>query len=137
MSRPGRILVVDDLLHWREQLVEILEDCGFFVDAVSNGSQALKHLEDRLYHVVILDVRLNDNDHSNTDGINLLSELDERGISEATKILMLSAYGTKEQMRRAFAKHKVVDFLPKNGFTRQIFLENVQQVFAREVNINL
>jgi CheY-like chemotaxis protein len=137
MNKQGRILIVDDLPHWREQLVEILQNTGFVADAVLNGSQALERLRNSLYHVVILDVRLDDNDHGNTDGINLLSELDELGISEATKVLMLSAYGTKEQMRRAFAKHKVVDFLPKNGFTRQIFLENVQQVFAREVNINL
>jgi len=40
-------------------------------------------------------------------------------------------------MRIAFAKHKVVDFLSKDNFTKQLFLESVQQVFSEEVKINL
>jgi hypothetical protein len=67
----------------------------------------------------------------------LLDELNKRGLGDATKVIILSAYGTKEQMRTAFAKYKVVDFLSKDDFTRQAFLEKVREVFEKEVNINL
>src|SRR5205807_8219414 len=59
------------------------------------------------------------------------------GLSEATKVIMLSAYGTQEQMRLAFKDYKVADFLTKDEFSKQAFLESVQQVFSRNANINL
>src|SRR5437588_10606885 len=77
-----------------------------------------------------------DADQRNTGGIELLKELDTRGLSEATKVIILSAYGTKEQMRLAFRDHKVADFLSKDEFNNRAFLESVRQVFS-EVNINL
>ena len=137
MNRQGRVLVVDDLEKWREQLVETLQHDGFYADAASTATEVLQRLDETLYHLLLLDVRLVDADPSNQEGIDLLDELDKRGLSDAIKIIILSAYGTKEQMRTAFAKHKVVDFLSKDNFTRQLFLESIEQVFSKEVNINL
>ena len=137
MNRQGRVLVVDDLERWREQLVETLQRNGFYADSASKVTQVLERLDETFYHLLLLDVRLVDADPSNQEGIDLLDELDKRGLSDAIKIMILSAYGTKEQMRIAFAKHKVVDFLSKDNFTKQLFLESVQQVFSEEVKINL
>src|SRR6266700_4789807 len=137
MNRQGRVLVVDDLEKWREQLVETLQRDGFYADSASTATEVLQQLDETLYHLLLLDVRLVDADPSNQEGIDLLDELDKRGLSDAIKIMILSAYGTKEQMRIAFAKHKVVDFLSKDNFTKQLFLESVQQVFSEEVKINL
>ena len=50
---------------------------------------------------------------------------------------MLSAYGTKEHMRTSFRKHSVVDFLSKEDFDNQVFLESMQQVFSENVKANL
>ncbi len=40
-------------------------------------------------------------------------------------------------MRTSFRKYKVVDFLSKEDFDNQVFLENVRQIFAEKVDINL
>src|SRR5712691_5266073 len=137
MIRQARVLVVDDLEKWREELVETLQHGGFEVDSASVASQALEQLNKSPYHVLVLDIRMVDADQSNTGGIELLKELEKRGLSEATKVIILSAYGTKEQMRVAFRDHKVADFLSKDDFNNRAFLESVRQVFSKEVNINL
>jgi len=137
MNRQGRVLVVDDLAAWREELVETLQRDDFYAESVSTASQVLQRLDETFYHLIVLDIRLNDADQSNIDGISLLQELDNRGFSEATKVIMLSAHDTKEQMRIAFREHKVADFLSKDNFTKWLFLESVRRVFSEEANINL
>src|SRR5690348_16056915 len=102
MDGQGRILIVDDLDLWREELTETLQRGGYYVDSSSSVEQALKPLDETFYHLLILDMRIDDSDPNNTDGINLLSELKRRGLHEATKVIMLSAFGTKEHMRTAF-----------------------------------
>jgi CheY-like chemotaxis protein len=79
---------------------------------------------------VILDIRLEDSDPGNTDGIKLLDELEKRGLGESLAVIVLSAYGTQEHMRLAFKDFGVADFLSKDLFTKPIFLESVQQVFS-------
>lgn len=137
MNRLARILVVDDLEKWREQLVSTLQNEGFHVDSESTVEQVKKKLQKTFYHLLILDIRLDDTDQSNEGGIELLRELDKRGLSEATKVIMLSAHDTKEQMRIAFRDHKVADFLSKDRFSKKILLDSVHHAFSEEVNINL
>jgi CheY-like chemotaxis protein len=137
MNRQARVMVVDDLEQWREELVETLQRDNFHAESVSTAMQVLQRLDETFYHLLVLDIRLEDADQSNIDGIRLLQELDKRGLGEATKVIMLSAYGTKEQMRTAFREYKVTDFLSKNEFTQQLFLESVRRAFSEEVNINL
>ncbi|MFL5666792.1 MAG: response regulator [Ktedonobacteraceae bacterium] len=137
MNTQGRVLVVDDLEPWREQLVETLQQDGFYAASASTATEVLEQLDEALYHLLILDIRLADTDPGNIDGIDLLRELEKRGLSEATKVIMLSAHDTKEHMRLAFRDYKVADFLSKDNFTKQLFLESVRRVFSQEANINL
>src|SRR5579862_9234273 len=102
MNRQGRVLVVDDLERWREQLTDILQREGYYADSASMAVEALQRLDETFYHLLILDIRLADADPSNIEGIDLLGKLEKRGLSEATKVIMLSSHDTKEHMRLAF-----------------------------------
>jgi CheY-like chemotaxis protein len=137
MYRQGRILVVDDLANWREQIVETLERDGFNADAVSTLAEVWKRLDETFYHILVLDMRLVDDDPNNQEGIDLLRELDRRGLSEAIKVIMLSAYGTQERVRLAFKDYKVADFLSKDEFRSHTFLKSIRQIFIEDVRINL
>ncbi|MFL5702790.1 MAG: response regulator, partial [Ktedonobacteraceae bacterium] len=86
MNTQGRVLVVDDLEPWREQLVETLQQDGFYAASASTATEVLEQLDEALYHLLILDIRLADTDPGNIDGIDLLRELEKRGLSEATKV---------------------------------------------------
>ncbi len=138
MNKQGRILVVDDLKNWRDELVETLQRGGFHADSASTATQALERLNETFYHLLVLDIRMVESDPSNIEGITvLLHELDKRGLSEATKVIILSAHGTSKHMRTSFRDFKVVDFLDKNDFNNQVFLDTVRHMFAEKVKINL
>ncbi|MBV9228904.1 MAG: response regulator, partial [Chloroflexi bacterium] len=128
---------MDDLADWREVLADTFRNGGFYVDTAATAREALGLLEETFYHLLVLDVRMEDQNSDNIDGITLLDEIKRRGLNSALKVIMLSAYGTLEQMRVTFKDYEVVDFVSKNGFNNLRFLENVQQIFATKVGINL
>ncbi|MBX3001371.1 MAG: response regulator [Caldilineaceae bacterium] len=136
--RTGRILVVDDLEKWRAILSDTLRMDGFYVDVASTVKEALERLESTFYHLLILDIRMEDSDPDNVQGMQFLPLLEERyGLGTATKAIMLSAYGTPEQMREAFRDYAVTDFLAKHHFDNLAFLEQVRQVINQKLEINL
>src|SRR5690242_16154870 len=120
MDRHGRILIIDNLEQWRNALVEILRSGEYLADSASTISEALNLLNQNFYHLLVADIRMEETDESNIDGMDLLRELDKRGLDEATKVIILSAYGTEDQMRTAFRDYKVVDFISKDKFNRQV-----------------
>jgi CheY-like chemotaxis protein len=137
MSKQGRILIVDDLSVWREELVETLQRGGYYADSAATVAQALQYLQESFYHILVADMRMKDTDQSNIDGLELLAELEQSGLSEATRVIMLSAFGNLRHMRKAFTTHRVADFLSKDDFSQEAFLQTIAQVFARDVGINL
>jgi CheY-like chemotaxis protein len=137
MDRKGRILIIDNLEQWRIALVGILRDGDYLADSASTISEALKLLHENFYHLLVADIRMDETDGSNIDGMDLLRELDKSGLDKATKVMMLSAYGTEDQMRTAFRDYKVVDFISKDKFNKPVFLESVWRAFSEEVDINL
>jgi CheY-like chemotaxis protein/thiamine kinase-like enzyme len=137
MSRKGRILIVENEGRWREALTAILSQEGFQVDAVGTTAQAKECLRQGFYHFAILDIRLDDDsDSKDNEGFNLLLELKDKRLQEAMAVVVLSAFGTKEQMREAFSKHKVVDFIDKADFDDMEFTRQVQQIFANKIRAN-
>ncbi len=64
----GRILIVDDEQQWREHLMGILNREGYTVEAASTAKDALNILQQGIYHLVILDIRLEDSDQSKGRG---------------------------------------------------------------------
>jgi DNA-binding NtrC family response regulator len=83
MNRQGRILVVDDLEKWREQLVETLQRDGYYADAASTATEVLQKLDEMFYHLLVLDIRLIDVDPSNKEGMDLLGELVQLGVNNS------------------------------------------------------
>src|SRR5689334_12389950 len=132
MGRQGRVLIVDDLPQWREELVETLLTGGMYAEAVSTVAHALEKLDESLYHLLVVDIRMEEGDFKNTDGMYLLSELEKRGLSKAIKVIVLSAHGTLQQIRQAFREHHVTDFLSKDQFNNQDFLQTVHAIFKKE-----
>ena len=85
-----KVLVVDDEQSMRETLEIMLEKEGFLVESASNGSEALKKMEDDAFDLMITDIKMPD-----LDGVQLIEALDKRGIY--VPIIVMTAYATKEQ----------------------------------------
>jgi CheY-like chemotaxis protein len=122
---------------WRQALVEILERDGYEAKAVSSVHEVQRHLEQSLYHVLILDICLNESDHANTDGWELLQKISKLNLDGALKVMMVSAHETNEQVRDAFHDYNVSDFIIKSSFDKKEFQESVQRIFEKDLQVNL
>ncbi len=83
----SRILIVDDEPGIRQSLKGVFEDEGFAAEAVSNGEECLKRIEDHSYDLILLDIWL-----PGIDGLETLRRLREK--SPATHVIMISGHAT-------------------------------------------
>ena len=81
-----QILIVEDELALSNAIKRLLEQRGYFVDAVYDGRSAVDYATAMSYSLIILDVML-----PKLDGFEVVRELRADGI--ATPILMLTARG--------------------------------------------
>jgi len=136
MSERGRILIIEDQLNWQEVLHGILTDAGFAVEVVASSPAAIEKLQQSLYHLAIIDIRLVDQDVGNVEGMNLLRQIEQLGLGESMEKVMISAYGTKQQMREAFTQYDAADFISKSEFDPVEFHDTIQKIFAERVRAN-
>jgi two-component system response regulator AtoC len=95
-ARILRILVVDDEALIRWSLVETLSDEGNEVVAVTDAESAVQVVTDAAvpFDVALVDFRLPD-----SHDLTLLSRL--RRLTPATRIILMTAYGTPEVLQGA------------------------------------
>ena len=72
MSKPSRILIIDDDKTIRITLSILLKEVGYIVDTAENGKEAIAKSNANLYNLAIIDWRLPD-----TEGTHLLTDLRE------------------------------------------------------------
>lgn len=79
-----RLLLVEDEVDIRRFLTHALSEAGYQVDAAPDGKAAMKLAADSLYHILIVDLGLPDQ-----DGIDLITSLRQVGVE--APVLILSA----------------------------------------------
>lgn len=94
MSKPradgkGNILVADDEDAVRDSLAEVLQDEGYQVTAVADGTAAMAALETQEFDMVLSDLRM-----PGVDGLTLLRHT--REYSPQTLVLLMTAFATVE-----------------------------------------
>ncbi len=89
MSRPSRILLVDDEMSIQRTVVPLLRSRGYEVEAATTGREALSALDPQPPDVIILDLGLPD-----IDGLEVCSRIRARF---DVPIIVLSARGAEPQ----------------------------------------
>ncbi len=100
-----KILVVDDEQGLCAGIREALQREGYVVDASTDSSAALKMAQDRLYNLVISDIKM-----PGLSGLELLTQV--RAQHRDTIFILMTAYGTVESAVEAM-KQGAYDYLPK------------------------
>ena len=100
-----KILVVDDEQGLCAGLQEALRRDGYVVDAATDADAALKLARERLFNLVISDIKM-----PGLTGLELLSQV--RAHHRDTLFIMMTAYGTVESAVEAM-KQGAYDYLPK------------------------
>jgi CheY-like chemotaxis protein len=95
----GKVLVVDDLPDWRTTLSGLLMDQGYEVQTESSLAGAMELLEHGSFHVAILDVRLDESNEENRDGLHLMRQIKQSWPS--IEIIILTGYAKIEMAQEA------------------------------------
>ena len=131
-DKQQKILVVDDLPDWRATLSGLLKDAGYDVQIADSSAAALGLLETNHFELAVLDIRLDDSDEDNTEGLDLAAEIKQHW--PATRVVMITGYGTSDTMRRAMepdaqGRKLVANYIPKTE-TEEL-VQVVREVLAQ------
>jgi CheY-like chemotaxis protein len=136
-SMRGRILVVDDLPDVRSTVSGILRDAGYLVRSARSRQEALDILENERFHVAVLDVRLDESDEDNQEGLELLDEINQRYPS--ITVIMLTGYADVEMVLKALqpvnGRQPAYSVVLKNEMMR--LPETVRGAFQDSLRLNL
>jgi CheY-like chemotaxis protein len=99
---PTRILLVDDNEYWRGQLGGLLQDLGYQVVAAMSREQAIQCVrENRQYSLAIIDMRLNEEDEEDREGVALGFWLRDNGYD--FPIIIITAYDMEAEIAKNIA----------------------------------
>jgi DNA-binding NtrC family response regulator len=113
-----RVLVVDDVTDWRNQLQAILKT-EFEVMTVDSYRGAMDIIRQRGAELVIVDLRLSPIDEADRQGMELLKQLAEHRINA----IVLTGYPEEELRREAEEQYGIFDFIDKG-----VLAHNVQRL---------
>jgi len=85
-----RVLLVDDSQELLNNLRRLLEVDGCKIVTATSRSEALAHLQSKLFHVAVIDVRLIDDDPRNRDGLQLVRDI--REMDPSVGIIIMSVH---------------------------------------------
>lgn len=127
VEKMRKILIVDD--HWgvRDTLRMILGKRPVEVGEAMNGPEALRLLKDRVYDLILLDLKM-----PYLEGLDFLEQA--RLMKVETPVIVISAYLSTDALPRAF-RLGVVDFLPK-PVNMDTFLSLVDDVLLRSEELS-
>lgn len=118
-----RILIVDDEKNIRLTMSQALQPLGYEIDAAVNGEDALKHLAEKDYGLILLDLKM-----PGMDGLEVLQRVVD--LRPDIRIILVSAHGTVENAVEAM-KLGAVDFIQK-PFAPQELRDAITQVLDRD-----
>jgi DNA-binding NtrC family response regulator len=132
LKNPHKILVVDDIKDWRLTLGGLLEDEGYEVQVAGSSAEAMKVLGADHFDLAVLDIRLDETDEDNKEGLNLAAQIRERW--PKVKVIIITGYGTPTMMREAMepdaeGKKLAANYVPKTE--SEDLVKIVQKALAR------
>lgn len=133
-SRSNLILIVDDDSDWRKNLVDLLPPLEEQVEQADTFEAAKSKLQNQKYDLVIFDLRLEDKDEENFQGmelVELVRDLDETRHS-FTQIILVTAYGKSEHILGSFRDYEILNFFDKKYMAPVRYREQIIEALARD-----
>jgi two-component system chemotaxis sensor kinase CheA len=120
--RSGRLLVVDDAMTIRELQRNILERAGFDVTVAGDGIEALAHLENQEFDLVLTDVEM-----PRMDGIALTERIRAHPSLSNVAVLILTSLASDIDRRRGMDAG-ADGYIVKSAFDEQSLLAAVDRL---------
>jgi DNA-binding NtrC family response regulator len=103
--KGSKILLVDDEVVFTDNMLKLLTNRGYRVTAVNSGEAAIRALDEEIFDVVVLDLKM-----PGMDGITTLKEIKKLGLF--TETLILTGHGSIDTALEAM-KLGAYDYLTK------------------------
>ncbi len=130
-----KVLLVEDMEQFYAPIMRWLKEEGYHVRLATSRKEAQSALEADHFHMGIIDIRLEQSDEGNEDGLLLLEDVQVLGLTDHFPTIILTAHGSKERVLRAFRDLGVSGFIEKKpGFRREL-LDEIDRVFVEKVKI--
>lgn len=126
----GRVLVVDDIPDVRLTLSGLLLDEGYDVHSAADKETALGLLAIEQFDVAILDVRLDETDEDNREGLSLMHAISVR--YPGTIIIILTGYADVKMVREALQPNSR-GVAPAFGFLEKSEIDKLPAYVSRAV----
>jgi DNA-binding response OmpR family regulator len=120
----ARILVVEDEEAIRHLVIVLLQGAGHEADGASSGPEALEHLSDEPYDLVVLDLML-----GRISGWQVLRQMERWNVRARTKVLILTARASERDILHGWRMG--VDEYVTKPFEPDVFLEAVRETLQR------
>lgn len=128
--KHGSALVVDDDAGWRELLGELLEECGLACVCCASFAEARSRLEREKFSLAVIDLQLASSiDPKNRDGLDILGLTGEANIPS----IVVSGTSPTALIEETFRKESILAFFEKQNFSRQSFVQTVQECLTPSV----
>jgi CheY-like chemotaxis protein len=124
----GYILIVDDLPDVRVTLSGLLSDEGYDVRSASSREEALRMIAADRFDVAILDVRLDETDEDNQDGLLLMHDIKDE--TPETVIIILTGYANVKMVRDALQPNQEGE-APAFGFLEKTEVDQLPHYVDR------
>jgi CheY-like chemotaxis protein len=131
-----RILLVEDLEQFHGPITRWLQEEGYCVATATSYAEAFSRLESDHFHVAIVDVRLEEEDENDEEGMKLLEDMETMQLRGVMPSIILTARATKENILAAWHERGVFRFVEKKPGYRSQLMEAVRQAFDEELGIN-
>jgi CheY-like chemotaxis protein len=120
----ANVLVVDDEPAWREILQLALEDAGHRVQLAGTFQEAEEALQEEVFHVAVIDIRLESGGTNGATGMDLLDRIVEAE-TELPYCIVVTGFPSVPDTRDSFKKYRAWDFVSKLTFDEAAFLQSV------------
>jgi len=123
-----QLLIVDDLNDWRVTLMGLMMDAGFDVVSADSVQTALEATRGNHFDLALLDIRLDETDDENVDGLSLAFEI--KKIDPNVKIIILTGYATEGILEKAF-KADTTGKLLADDFISKVQTDELLEIVKR------
>lgn len=127
-----RILIVDDQENWRQALIELLSGEDYIVESLGCFDEAVRAIAAGEFDLIVLDIRLEDEDVFNVQGLELLRLAKNQ--EKAPKVVVLTGY--PDSLRPGILEEFGADALilkvpPSSKFDTERFKGQIRELLER------
>jgi CheY-like chemotaxis protein len=129
--RNARVLVLDDDENWIHDFRTIFQGRVARLEAAQTLEAALELLDRYYFNVAVVDLRLDDADPTNDQGMAFMQAIEDRHLHGVVLPIFCTAYSDVNHVNKAWRDHNIIDYINKNEFDEDALIAAVEKALNR------